>query len=166
LSELEAAVSHWQPPRNSSEKSRKSSNAAIAGSIFDGLQLICVTRGAGGSLLISPTETVEHRGFDVQVADTIGAGDAFTACLAHHYVRGVSLERISEAANLFAAWVVTQRGATPRIDQSVLARALGPGDAASDSETAHRRPDLLLDTTPVIGPGRRQLRQSPPKLQT
>lgn len=79
------------------------------------LRLVCITRGACGSLLASRNKTVEHRGFRVKVADAVGAGDAFTACLAHHYVRDHSLEEISEAANRFASWVATQTGATPPI---------------------------------------------------
>ena len=51
----------------------------------------------------------------MKVADAVGTGDAFTACLANHYVRGESLEKISESANRFAAWVATQVGATPVI---------------------------------------------------
>jgi len=60
---------------------------------------------------------VEHGGFHVKVADAVGAGDAFTACLAHHYVRGESLADISESANRFASWVATQVGATPLIHE-------------------------------------------------
>ena len=89
-----------------------------------GLQLICVTRGARGSLLVAKDKTVEHRGFNIKVADAVGAGDAFTACLAHHYIRGESLEDISESANRFAAWVATQVGATPPILGTRLQDAL------------------------------------------
>ena len=52
------------------------------------LKLVCVTRGNGGSLLISADECSEHPGFKVKVADTVGAGDAFTAALVHGYLRG------------------------------------------------------------------------------
>lgn len=79
------------------------------------LRLVCITRGARGSVLVSDKKIVEHEGFRVEVADAIGAGDAFTACLAHHYTRGLSLEEISENANRFASWVTTQRGATPAV---------------------------------------------------
>src|SRR6266567_3502909 len=84
------------------------------------LRLVCITRGARGSLLVSANETVEHRGFRVKVADAVGAGDAFTACLAHHYLRAHSLQEISESANRFASWVATETGATPRIDADQL----------------------------------------------
>jgi fructokinase len=84
------------------------------------LKLVCITRADRGSLLVSREQTVEHLGFQVTVADAVGAGDAFTACLAHHYVRRNPLRQISEAANRFASWVATQRGATPAITSSQL----------------------------------------------
>ena len=84
------------------------------------LRLVCITRGARGSLIVSEEKTVEHKGFRVKVADAVGAGDAFTACLAHHYVRGLPLEEISESANRFASWVATQTGATPAISAEQL----------------------------------------------
>ena len=81
-----------------------------------GLRLVCVTRGSRGSVLMSQRETVEHPGFRVRVVDAVGAGDAFTACLAHHLIRGRSLEEISELANRFASWVATQVGSTPIVN--------------------------------------------------
>jgi len=90
---------------------------------FD-LRLVCITRADRGSVLVSPSETVEHAGFRVKVEDAVGAGDAFTACLAHHYSRGCSLKETSEAANRFAAWVATQRGATPPIAPEQLQNIL------------------------------------------
>jgi fructokinase len=84
------------------------------------LKLVCVTRGAKGSLLISKDQEAEHEGFRVKVADSVGAGDAFTACMAHHFLRGKSLKEISESANRFAAWVASQVGATPKFNDTLL----------------------------------------------
>ena len=67
---------------------------------------------------------MEHKGFNIKVADAVGAGDAFTACLAHHYIRGESLDNISESANRFAAWVATQVRATPPIHGKRLQEAM------------------------------------------
>ena len=83
------------------------------------LEVVCVTRGAEGSLVITSTETVAHPGVPVDVVDTIGAGDAFTAVLASGYLRGVPLERVSEAANRLGAWVASQTGAMPAADEAV-----------------------------------------------
>jgi fructokinase len=81
---------------------------------FD-LRLVAVTRGAGGSLLVSAAGSVEHAGLRVAVVDTIGAGDAFAAALAHYYLRGAPLEQLGEAANRTGAWVASHAGATPEV---------------------------------------------------
>src|SRR4051812_30682021 len=56
------------------------------------LSLVAVTRGERGSLLVSSEGASEHAGFRVRVVDTIGAGDAFAATLAHCRLRGATLE--------------------------------------------------------------------------
>lgn len=90
-----------------------------------GLDLVCVTRGARGSLLVTDADLIEHPGLQVTVTDTVGAGDAFTAALTYCYLRGVSLEKINEAANRVAAWVATRAGATPPVEQGVLEQITG-----------------------------------------
>jgi fructokinase len=85
-----------------------------------GLKLVCLTQGPRGSLLVSPKEAHQHRGFKTVVADTVGAGDAFTAALVHHYLRGANLEEMNEAANRMGSWVASQVGATPRAEVKVL----------------------------------------------
>jgi fructokinase len=77
------------------------------------LQLVCVTRGNNGSLLLSCDEQAEHPGFKVSVADTVGAGDAFTAALVHGYLHEKSLAQINETANRVGAWVASQVGGMP-----------------------------------------------------
>ncbi|HKW26739.1 MAG TPA: carbohydrate kinase [Terriglobales bacterium] len=76
-------------------------------------KLVCVTRGSCGSLLVGKEGAAEHPGFRVAVADTVGAGDAFTATLVYHCLRGAELKEMSEAANRVGAWVASQVGATP-----------------------------------------------------
>jgi fructokinase len=77
------------------------------------LQLVCVTRGNNGSLLISCDECVEHPGFKIKVADTVGSGDAFTAALVHGYLQGKPLAQINEESNRVGAWVASQVGGMP-----------------------------------------------------
>jgi fructokinase len=81
-----------------------------------GLKLVCITRGAKGSLIVSADETSEHPGYRIHVADTVGAGDAFTAALVYHYLRRASVPTLNEAANRMGAWVSSQVGATPPRD--------------------------------------------------
>lgn len=89
--------------------------------LFD-LELVAITRGANGSLLVTNEATANHAGLRVRVQDTIGAGDAFTATLAHCYLRRAPLDTINEAANRMGAWLATQSGATPEADAHLLER--------------------------------------------
>ncbi|HVF45316.1 MAG TPA: carbohydrate kinase [Pyrinomonadaceae bacterium] len=89
-----------------------------------GLDLVAVTRGERGSLLVSAGGASEHAGFRVEVADTIGSGDAFAAALAHCRLRGASLEVSNDTANRVGSWVATQPGATPEADAATVARLL------------------------------------------
>jgi fructokinase len=88
------------------------------------VKLVCVTRGNGGSLLVSADECSEHPGFKVKVADTVGAGDAFTAALVHGFLRRTPLTQINETANRVGAWVASQSGATPAPKPGGLAQTL------------------------------------------
>jgi len=85
---------------------------------FD-LKLVCVTRGARGSLLVQKDDVDEHPGFRVKVADTVGAGDAFTAALLHEYLQGSPLKLINEMANRVGAWVASQPGGMPLLDDGL-----------------------------------------------
>ena len=83
------------------------------------LRVIALTRGARGSTLYDSTGQVSfHPGFSVEVVDTVGAGDAFTAAMALGLLAGRSLESINAAANQIASFVCSQSGATPPIPDS------------------------------------------------
>lgn len=84
-----------------------------------GLNLVCLTKGEKGSLLINDKEIVKHPGYKVTVADTVGAGDAFAAALVVKYLEGVPLKKINESANKLASWVASKDGATPLINEYI-----------------------------------------------
>ncbi len=75
------------------------------------LVLIALTRGERGSLLMTLEESVEHPGFPVEVADTVGAGDAFTAALVWGWLKDWTLDEIGIFANRMAADVCAHQGA-------------------------------------------------------
>jgi len=89
-----------------------------------GLKLVCVTEGPSGSSLVGTDGVHRHPGFPTEVADTVGAGDAFTAALIHHYLRGATLDEMNEAANRMGSWVASQVGATPKPDVKFLKSVL------------------------------------------
>jgi len=88
------------------------------------VELVCITRGGKGSLLVAEKNSSVHRGFKVQVADTVGSGDAFTAGLVHEYLHGASLDLMNEVANLVGAWVASEVGAMPTPKRGALEHSL------------------------------------------
>ncbi|NQT67821.1 MAG: carbohydrate kinase [Actinobacteria bacterium] len=88
------------------------------------LDLLCLTNGKNGSLLVTNREMVRHRGYKVNIVDTVGAGDAFLAALVVKYLEGKSLKEMSEAANKIGSWVASQFGATPLINEYILKELL------------------------------------------
>ena len=84
------------------------------------LDLVCLTRGAEGSIMLSRNEVVVHPGIKVEIRDTVGAGDGFTAVLAHHLLKKSPLNRVSEAANRYGAWIAGRAGATPEVNSAIL----------------------------------------------
>jgi fructokinase len=78
---------------------------------FD-LQVVALTRGADGAVLLRGNEISEQAGFTTVVVDTVGAGDAFTAVLTLGLLNGVELDAINRNACEVAAFVCSQSGAT------------------------------------------------------
>ncbi|MBA9079856.1 carbohydrate kinase family protein [Rufibacter quisquiliarum] len=86
-----------------------------------GLDLLIVTRGEHGALALQGDQYFEQAGFTVDVADTIGSGDAFLATfLALHLNNSPVPEALKQACRA-GSWVATKAGATPIIDWDALA---------------------------------------------
>lgn len=77
------------------------------------LDLVALTRGAAGALLVSPHEVVDQPGIPAVVRDTVGAGDAFTAALVVGLLRGDPLNTLARVACETAAAVCAHAGALP-----------------------------------------------------
>jgi fructokinase len=80
-----------------------------------GFRLVALTRGAGGSTLVTAGGVRSDRPcVPVEVVDTVGAGDSFTAALAIGLTAGLTLDRLHDWAGRVAAFTCTQAGGTPR----------------------------------------------------
>jgi fructokinase len=73
----------------------------------------CVTLGARGCAMLVGDDYVEAPGFQVHVADPVGAGDAFAAAFIHGIVSSWPAERIATVANRMGALVAASQGAIP-----------------------------------------------------
>jgi fructokinase len=78
------------------------------------LDAVCITLGPEGCALLMDNEYLESPGFCVQVADTIGAGDAFSAALIHGITAGLPGAQIADFANRVGALVTSRPGGTPK----------------------------------------------------
>lgn len=78
-----------------------------------GWETVCITRGSEGCLLWTPGETVSVEGYPADVADAVGAGDAFSAALVHELGSGSPLREAGDFANRVGALVASRRGAVP-----------------------------------------------------
>lgn len=89
----------------------RESAAALAESFA--CDVVCVTRGREGAAIWRSGEWREHPGFEVEVRDTVGSGDAFLALMLLGLLEGRDSATILQNANLIGAYVATQFGAVP-----------------------------------------------------
>ena len=80
------------------------------------IELVCVTRGADGCILIDRNGVAEAEGVEIEGVDPVGAGDAFTAGLICGELHHWSLKVKAEFANQIAALVASREGAMPKLD--------------------------------------------------
>ncbi len=84
-----------------------------AGRTRFGWDAVAVTRGENGCGLWKDDQYEEVPGYAVEVADAVGAGDAFAAALVYGLSQGWPLRRIGEFANQVGAVVASRPGGTP-----------------------------------------------------
>lgn len=89
------------------------------------VQLIAITMGAHGSLLVTRREVDRHCGYPATVVDAVGAGDAFTAALTHFHLQGAPLARLNVAGNRWGAWVASHAGAMPVLSEQEREQVMG-----------------------------------------
>ena len=71
-----------------------------------------MTRVERGSLILAGDQLSELSGRKVQVIDTVGAGDAFTASMVLDMLGNTNIETMNQRANALSSYVCTQAGAT------------------------------------------------------
>lgn len=74
---------------------------------------ICITLGDKGAIVLNEGEIHKHPGFPIQVADTVGAGDAFLAAFISGYLQKLPVQQILIRACATGALVASKHGANP-----------------------------------------------------
>ena len=89
------------------------------------LDTLCVTLGEKGAALLDATGFTLQGGFQVEVADTIGSGDAFLAAFLYKTLQGETPRKTLQFACATGAYVATQHGATPAFsEETILSQGL------------------------------------------
>lgn len=97
------------------------------------LRALALTRGGQGSTLLAAGRRVDHPGARLTIADTVGAGDSYTAALTLGLLYGHPPEEIIRFAHRVADHVCTQAGATPPLPEE-LRRHFSQGRSAAPLE--------------------------------
>jgi fructokinase len=74
---------------------------------------VCVTLGSRGCAVLANGQYHEEPGFPIEVADTVGAGDAFAAAFLHGLASQRDIAEIACFANRVGALVASKPGAIP-----------------------------------------------------
>ena len=84
------------------------------------LRMLILTCGVNGSYVFTPDGDISEQGTPkVTVADTVGAGDSFTATFVSSLLLGKSIREAHERAVKVSAFVCTQHGAMPTIPEEL-----------------------------------------------
>ena len=86
------------------------------------LKMLILTCGVNGSYVFMPGEVSFVETPKVQVADTVGAGDSFTAAFTAAILRGRSVKEAHKLAVETSAYVCTQQGAMPGLPERLTAQ--------------------------------------------
>lgn len=84
------------------------------------LNIVILTKGTSGSYVFTKKETSYQPTPKVHVADTVGAGDSFTAAFVASYIRGERIQYAHQLAMEVSAYVCTQHGAMPQLPDAYL----------------------------------------------
>ena len=84
-----------------------------------GLKALILTCGAVGSYVFASGDTSYIATPKVEVADTVGAGDSFTAAFVSGLLKGLDIKQAHRLAVGTSAFVCTQEGAMPELPDSL-----------------------------------------------
>jgi len=88
---------------------------------------VVVTRGSRGAVLLTEGRFYRHPGFTVELADTVGSGDAFLAGLLFKMTAGTDPPEGLEFASAMGALVASHHGPTPAYRAEEIRRIIHGG---------------------------------------
>jgi fructokinase len=80
---------------------------------YPGISVICITKGPGGAAVYHKGVYEEVETTPVEVADTVGAGDAFSAGFLYACLSGYGVSKAASVASILGTYVASKPGSVP-----------------------------------------------------
>ncbi|MDO6758709.1 carbohydrate kinase [Tamlana sp. 2_MG-2023] len=113
--------------------------SAYLGSKFNGLEQnlmliaektntkhICVTKGSHGAVLLYDNQLYYNSGYQIEVKDTVGAGDSFLASLVSQLLNNIEPQMAINFASAVGALVAEREGANPKLSTFDIETFINP----------------------------------------
>lgn len=84
------------------------------------ISLICITKGPEGAAVYHKGVYEEVGTTPIEVADTVGAGDAFSAGFLYTYLSGYGVSKAASIASILGTYVASKPGAVPEYSGELM----------------------------------------------
>lgn len=87
---------------------------------YPDISVICITKGPEGAAVYHKGVYEEIKTTPVEVADTVGAGDAFSAGFLYTYLSGHSVSKAASIACILGTYVASKAGSVPEYSKKII----------------------------------------------
>jgi fructokinase len=94
---------------------------------YPGISVICITKGPRGAAVYHKGVYEEVETTPVEVADTVGAGDAFSAGFLYACLSGCGVSKAASIACILGTYVASKPGAVPEYSKELMEELKGEG---------------------------------------
>ncbi|MDM7919424.1 MAG: carbohydrate kinase [Methanosarcina sp.] len=84
------------------------------------MSVICITKGPEGAAVYHEGIYEEVAATPVEVADTVGAGDAFSAGFLYTYLSGYGVSKAASIASILGTYVASKPGSVPEYSEELI----------------------------------------------
>ena len=87
---------------------------------YSDISIICITKGPAGAAAYNKGVYEEIKITSVEVADTVGAGDAFSAGFLYTYLSGYGVSKATLIASILGTYVASKPGSVPEYSNKLI----------------------------------------------
>jgi len=94
---------------------------------YPGISVICITKGPRGAAVYHKGVYEEVETTPVEVADTVGAGDSFSAGFLYTFLSGHGVSKAASVACILGTYVASKPGSVPEYSKELIEELKGEG---------------------------------------